>query len=98
MSSTKLVRDKYIDIIKNRPMTKEQDIYNRFLLLENKVNEELKELADTDYTSVEEFADLYEVLDAMRKAKGISKKAIGDARKMKADLYGKFDEFVVLGK
>jgi Uncharacterized conserved protein len=93
----KLVRDKIPDIILaqgDTPKTKLLSEKSYYLALNEKLKEELKEyLADG---SVEELADMAEVILALAKFKGFSQQAFEEMRLKKQTERGGFDKRIYL--
>ena len=97
MIYNKLVRDKIPEIIKskgNDPITQilNPDTYKAYLDL--KLSEELQEYIDSD--SVEELADLVEVVYAVLKYKGVGIEEFENVRLKKANERGIFDSRICL--
>ena len=97
----KLVRDKIPDsIVAHGENVKLLKLEGEALIaaLKRKVIEEAFEVADskTSQQLVEEFADLYEVIDALAGQLGIEKKAILKAQQQKANKRGKFEKGLML--
>jgi len=92
----KLIRDKYDSIIESERLTKTQNPTETFILLREKINEELGELAETAFNDVNEYADVIEVLYAMADLQGLSKDEIEIARLKKLDEKGGFKKCLVL--
>jgi len=93
----KLVRDKIPEIIENAGKTciiETLDDKQYITMLEEKLNEELVEY-QTD-KSIEEMADLYEVMLATIKARGWSLAQLEQVRAEKAESRGKFDKKILL--
>jgi len=92
----KLIRDKYVHIIHpDRLEYAPSSVLKESLLIE-KIQEELGELKESEYTDCNEFADVIEVLYALAKTKGISEKEINIAREFKNDKRGSFDDGLIL--
>ena len=92
----KLIRDKYESIIESERLTKTKNQSETFILLREKINEELGELAETAFNDVYEYADVIEVLYAMADLQGLSKDEIEIARLKKLDEKGGFKKCLVL--
>jgi predicted house-cleaning noncanonical NTP pyrophosphatase (MazG superfamily) len=93
----KLVRDKIPEIIEANGERAEVEILdnNRYLAeLHNKLYEEVNEFIEED--SLEELADVMEVIYAIVKLKGIDLEEIEKIRKQKADKRGAFDKKIYL--
>ena len=93
----KLVRDRITEIIAAdgktcRTAVLQQDEYIR--LLDAKLNEELAEYQDSK--SMEELADLLEVIHAVAAARGSSFEEVEAIRKKKADKRGGFNDKIML--
>lgn len=96
-SYNKLVRDKIPEIIKSKgdECTLEILSDDRYIeMLDKKLNEELAEY-QADKT-LEELADLLEVIYAVVKARGYSVEQLEKVRKEKADKRGSFDKKILL--
>lgn len=92
----KLIRDKYETIIESERLRKTQNPSETFILLRDKITEELTELADTAFNDVNEYADVIEVLYAMANFQGVSQDEIEIARLKKLDEKGGFKKCLVL--
>lgn len=93
----KLVRDRIPEIIEKsgmRPVveTLDDDAYKKYL--HEKLGEELKEYLADD--SIEELADLVEVIHALVNCKGMSLNDFEDLRKKKAIERGAFERRLLL--
>ena len=93
----KLVRDKIPEIIENDGKhciyeILDDNTYKQ--MLDEKLNEELKEYQDSK--SLEELADLLEVIHAVVKSKGCTFEQIESIRKIKAEQRGSFDKKILL--
>lgn len=93
----KLVRDNIPDIIKSHGkkanvITLNDDIY--FIKLKDKLLEEVDEYLESD--TIEEIADIYEVIDAILAFKGIDKKDIIDIQNKKVENNGAFKKRYLL--
>lgn len=96
-SYNKLVRDKIPEIIESKgdECTLEILSDDRYIeMLDKKLNEELAEY-QADKT-LEELADLLEVIYAVVKARGYSVEQLEKVRKEKADKRGRFDKKILL--
>lgn len=94
---SKLVRDKIPEIIEATGATCKTIIMNPVqyvVALQNKLYEELAEYTDT--YSIEELADLLEVIYAVAKARGVSATELDALREEKAAKKGRFDKMVFL--
>ena len=93
----KLVRDRIPDIIEKDgkqcvcSVLSEEDY---ILLLDQKLDEELKEYQESK--SMEELADLLEVIRAVARARGSSIKEVEQIRVQKAEKRGGFDKRILL--
>jgi predicted house-cleaning noncanonical NTP pyrophosphatase (MazG superfamily) len=99
----KLVRDKIPQIIESKGMkcsTKALNDEDYIKYLKGKAYEELDEYyaAETNGESVEELADLLEVIRALAKQHGSSIEVLEAVRKDKAERRGGFQEMVFLIK
>jgi len=93
----KLVRDKIPDIIKQAGKTctfKTLSDEDYLELLDEKLNEELAEYQESK--SMEELADLLEVIRAVAIARGSSPEEVEDIRKAKALSRGGFEKKILL--
>ena len=93
---SKIIRDKYDSIIEADRLRKVENASETFILLREKIDEELKELSDTAFNDIYEYADVIEVLYAMADFQGISKDEIEIARLKKLDDKGGFKKHLVL--
>lgn len=95
----KLVRDNIPTIIESNRKECETRILNDeefTVALNNKLNEEIEEYMKS--LDIYELADIQEVLDAIIKARGVSKDAFNEIQKNKRDKTGGFDKKVFLIK
>lgn len=92
----KLIRDNYDSIIESERLTKAKSSSEMFILLTEKIREELGELAETAYNDVDEYGDVIEVLYAMANFQGITKDQIEIARLKKLDKRGAFNKCLIL--
>jgi len=92
----KLIRDKYDSIIESERLEISKNPQETFILLREKITEELTELAETAFNDVDEFGDVIEVLYAMADLQGISKDEIEIARLKKLDERGGFKKCLIL--
>lgn len=95
----KLVRDRIPDIIEQNGQTcvfRELDEEAYQLALDTKLNEELHEYQESK--SMEELADLLEVIHAVAKARGSSFEEVDLLRKEKAKKRGGFEKRIFLEK
>lgn len=93
----KLVRDKIPEIIQvsgNKATTVVAGDEEYYQLLKNKLEEEVAEFMDSD--SIEELADILEVLQAITKAKGAEWEEVVTAADKKRAERGGFAEKIVL--
>ena len=93
----KLVRDKIPDIIEHSGKRCNVSILNDsdyLAMLDEKLNEELAEYQESK--SLEELADLLEVMMAVAKARGASFEAVEAIRKEKVAKRGGFDQKILL--
>ena len=81
----KLIRDRYDEIIEGDRLTISQNSSETFILLKEKINEELGELAETAFNDIDEYADVIEVLYAMADLQGIYRDEIETARLKKLE-------------
>lgn len=97
MKYNKLVRDKMPEIIISRgdvPVTHIADEKEYWDKLKKKLDEEVKEFQKD--STIEEFADILEVLDAIAGCKGFNKKDIAKIKNGKAKERGKFKKRIIL--
>jgi len=92
----KLIRDKYDTIIESERLETSKNPSETFILLREKITEELNELAETAFNDVDEYADVIEVLYAMANFQGLSKDEIEIARLKKLDEKGGFKKCLIL--
>lgn len=93
----KLVRDRIPEIIEKsgkKAVIKKLDAQDYKKFLDQKLSEELQEYLDSD--SVNELADLVEVIHAILKYKDIEISDFYDIQKKKADERGAFDKRLLL--
>jgi len=95
----KLIRNKYEDIIDKDDLTivdplDSPEVYRGFVM--DKLNEELNELAETDYTDIDEYADVYEVFLTLMKIHGITEAEVREARINKVKDKGSFSKGLIL--
>lgn len=96
-SYNKLVRDNIIDIIKNdnkKCSYRILDDNEYFKCLNQKLIEEHQEYNEN--YSIEELADMQEVIDAILKFKGISKRDFEEIKLKKSAKNGSFDKKIFL--
>ena len=97
MKFDKLVRDKIPQHIKEKgliPVTRIASRMEYWLKLKEKLAEEIKEFTDDE--SVEEFADILEVLDAIAEFKKFKRSKILLVKDKKAKERGKFKKRIIL--
>ncbi len=97
MSYKKLVRDKIPEIIRAKgmePVTRILDDKEYFKELVKKLREEVDEFSQDP--SVEELADIKEVMIALREALGADAGELEDIRRTKADKNGRFKKRIYL--
>jgi len=93
----KLIRDKLDKVIPNNELEFVSGTqYDE--MLRKKLYEELDELKETDYTDVDEFADVLEVLITLAGQSGISKEHIESRRIEKLYDRGGFTKGLVLNR
>ena len=93
----KLVRDRIPEIIEQSGKTCVCSVLSdeEYLeMLDEKLNEELAEYQESK--SMEELADLLEVVRAVTTARGSSPEEVEEIRRMKADLRGGFEKKILL--
>ncbi len=93
----KLVRDKIPEIIENSGKKSVMDILSEqeyLVMLDEKLNEELAEYQESK--SMEELADLLEVMKAVAAARGSSMEEVEQIRKEKAAKRGGFEKRILL--
>ncbi|MDP3052482.1 MAG: nucleoside triphosphate pyrophosphohydrolase [bacterium] len=97
MKYNKLVRDKIPEYIRKKgetPITHIADETEYWQKLKEKLIEEIEEFNKNE--SVEEFADILEVLDAIADYKKFDKKEIEKIKAEKAEAKGKFKKRIIL--
>ena len=97
MSYHKLVRDKIVDIIKSngeKPIYRVLNNDEYLTELHKKLFEEAKEFIEED--SIDELADLLEVIYAIAKEKNIQLSKVEQIRLMKREKRGGFDNKIYL--
>lgn len=97
MKYNKLVRDKIPQVIKQKGQTAIVHMANDkeyWLKLKEKLSEEVKEFSAD--ASIEEFADVLEVLDAIAEFKNFSKKKVLSVKNTKAKQRGRFKKRIIL--
>jgi len=93
----KLVRDKIPEIIKNKgivPITHIADDAEYWQKLKEKLQEELYEFIEAE--TIEEMADILEVIDAISDYKKFDKEELQKIKNKKAYERGKFKERIIL--
>lgn len=98
MKYDKLVRDKIPEIIKQNGDTSVTHIANDkeyWQKLKKKLSEEVQEFIESD-GSLEEFADIMEVLKAIREFKNIDSGEVENIRQEKSAKRGGFAERIIL--
>ncbi len=93
----KLVRDKIPEIIESSGKKSVTDILSEqdcLVMLDEKLNEELAEYQESK--SMEELADLLEVMKAVAAARGSSMEEVEQIRKEKAAKRGGFEKRILL--
>ena len=99
MKYNKLVRDKIPEYIRTKggnPIIHIANEVEYWQKLKEKLFEELNEFKKDE--SIEEFADLLEVIDAVAKYKNFNPVMIEEVRKKKADERGKFNDRIILNE
>ncbi len=97
MKYEKLVRDRIPEIIKGKgetPITHIAEMEEFQRKLREKLDEEIREFDEKP--SVEELADIVEVLESLAKAHDISWENMLDIKKKKADERGGFSQKIIL--
>ena len=94
--SKKIIRDKYNTIIPKEELSIVQNKVEHLNYLIKKIDEEIKELSNTSFTDINEFADVIEVFYSIAKIKGISIEDIETARIKKNQEKGSFDTGLLL--
>ncbi|MGI6510366.1 MAG: phosphoribosyl-ATP pyrophosphohydrolase [Erysipelotrichaceae bacterium] len=93
----KLVRDNVLSIIEKENKKYSYRILSDEEYLEKlyaKLNEEHQEFNENN--SIEELADMQEVIDAIVKAKGLTNKQFEEIKNTKAEKNGKFEKKIML--
>lgn len=97
MKYNKLVRDKIPEYIRNKggsPVTHIADDAEYWQKLKDKLLEEVEEFRKDE--SIEEFADLLEVIDAIVEYKKFGRNEVQGIKNKKADERGKFRDKIIL--
>jgi len=97
MKYNKLVRDKIPEYIKSKggtPITHIADETEYWQKLKEKLLEEIKEFEKNE--SVEEFADILEILDAFSDYKGFHKVEVERIKRKKSKERGRFKDRIIL--
>lgn len=97
MKHNKLVRDKIPELIKEQggnPVIQIAEDTEYWEKLKEKLLEEFAEFKEDE--SIEEFADMLEVIEAIAKYKGFDKGEVENIRSKKAEERGKFEKRVIL--
>lgn len=97
MHYNKLVRDKIPDVIKSKgqiPATHIAGEAEYWMKLKEKLSEEVAEFQEAE--SVEELADVLEVIDAMIEFRHFDKNQILQIQKKKSDDRGGFEKRIIL--
>jgi predicted house-cleaning noncanonical NTP pyrophosphatase (MazG superfamily) len=93
----KLVRDKYKDIIPEDKLfyIEQTDKKSLIKYLSLKLKEETQEFIDTGLTSLEELADIMEVLDTIMETFGINPDELANVAKNKNEEKGSFKDYLL---
>jgi len=97
MKYNKLVRDKIPEYIRKKggnPITHIADDYEYWQKLKEKLIEEIEEFKKDE--SIEEFADLLEIIDAIADYKKFDQNEVKNVREKKAAERGKFKDRIIL--
>jgi len=95
----KLVRDKYENIIKDKPLTRCNKRAKQLVYLKKKFIEEVKELTNTNNKrdTTKELADVLTIMEAYMDFFNIDFDDVEKMYNYKLNKFGKFDKFVILG-
>lgn len=91
----KLIRDNYATIIEQERLSTAGKA-QRLQYLKDKVNEELKELAESNYLDPLEYGDVIETIYAIGNLHNITNETIDVVRKAKKERFGGFEDFLLL--
>lgn len=97
MKYNKLVRDKIPEYIRKKggnPITHIADDAEYWQKLKDKLLEEVEEFKKDE--SIEELADLLEVIDAIFEYKKLDRNEVEEMKSKKADEKGKFKDMIIL--
>jgi len=92
----KIIRDDLTNVIQEDRYEFVKDKQEHLDMLIQKIDEELLELKESDYTDVDEYADVIEVIVGIAKLKGIPEHCIDTARLIKNADKGMFNNGVIL--
>jgi len=93
----KLIRDKYVNNIDDERLTRVSPTsteYRDFLI--DKLFEEIRELEESDFKDVNEYADVYEVFQTLLKINNITEEQVIRAKISKHALLGGFENGIIL--
>ena len=93
----KLIRDGYVNNIEDERISilgPETPEYREFLI--EKLYEEIRELEESDYKDVTEYADVYEVFQSLLRLNGITEEEVIKAKVAKHALLGGFNDGIIL--
>ncbi len=94
----KLVRDRLTKTIPSKQLRTVKNEAEFLFFAKQKLQEELNELIETDYTDPYEYADVIEVLYLIARLKNITSENLDTARNQKLVGYGAFKDGVVYNK